>query len=408
MNIAWVSSSPPHWPATGGFSLIGGNLIPLLARRHTVDLVTLVRPGEEVHLDWARQHCASIETIPADRHSLPLRLGNFLSGFLWGKNLIHRNEMEAILRAGLRQRHWDILHVEGGFVAGLIPEDLPIPKVLAVHDAEVLRAQEMLQCKLSLRARMDYTARRYREPRYERLVYPKFAQCIMLSERDVAFNRKLVPLAKFCAIPNGIDCKYYHPLSVEKDPLSVAFHGNLSYAPNVDAAMEFADHILPLIRRAQPAVTLHLVGATPAREVEKLALQPGIRLSANLPDLRSALCSSMIYVSALRHGTGIKNKILEALAMELPIVCYEASTAGIGCTPGKHLLVAENETDFAAKVLELLRNPQRAREIARAGREFVVENYSWESRAAAYEQIYQRVAAGYRPVTALSNAECLN
>jgi glycosyltransferase involved in cell wall biosynthesis len=404
MNIAWVSSSPPHWPATGGFGLIGGNLIPLLARRHRVDLVSLVRPDDELHLGWARQHCASVETIPTVRQSLPLRLGNFLSGYLWGKNLIYRNEMEAILRDGLRQRHWDILHVEGGFAAGLIPEDLPIPKVLGVHDAEVLRTQEMLKCKLSLRTRLTYMTRKYREPRYERLVYPKFAQCIMVSERDAAFNTKLVPLAKFCAIPNGIDCKYYHPLAVEKDPLSMAFHGNLSYAPNVDAATEFADHILPLVRREQPAVTLHLVGATPARQVEKLALQPGITLSANLPDLRSALCSSMIYVSALRHGTGIKNKILEALAMELPIVCYEASTAGIGCTAGKHLLVAQDESDFAAIVLELLRNPKRAREIARAGREFVVENYSWESRAAAYEQIYERVAASYGPVTALSEA----
>jgi len=404
MNIAWVSSSPPHWPATGGFSLVGGNLIPLLARRHRVDLVSLVRPVEEPHLDWARRHCAWVQTVQAGRQSLPLRLGNFFSGYLRGRNLVYRSEMDAILRAGLRQRSWDILHVEGGFVAGLIPEDLPIPKVLAVHDAEVLRTHEMLQCKLSIRIKLTYIARMYREPRYERLVYPRFAQCIMLSEYDAAFNRKLVPLGNFCVIPNGIDCNYYYPLAVEKDPLSVTFHGNLSYAPNVDAAREFADQILPLIRGEQPGVTLHLVGATPTRQVKELALRPGVRLSANLPDLRHALCSSMIYVSALRHGTGIKNKILEALALELPIVCYEASTAGIGCTPGKHLLVARDDRDFAAKVLGLIRDPQCAREMARAGRKFVVENYSWESRAAAYEQIYERLTAGHCAVTAISKA----
>jgi glycosyltransferase involved in cell wall biosynthesis len=404
MNIAWVSSSPPHLPATGGFSLIGGNLIPLLARRHRVDLVSLTRPGDELHLDWARQHCASVETIPTGRPTFPLRLGNFVSGYLWGRNLVRRKEMEAILYAGLKQRRWDILHVEGGFVAGLIPENFPLPGVLAVHDAEVLRAQELLRCRLTLRARLNYMVRRYREPRYERLVYPRFEQCVMVSERDVAFNRKLVPRASFCAIPNGIDCNYFHPLAVEKDPASVVFHGNLAYAPNVEAACEFANHIMPLIRREQPDLTFHLVGATPAQPIRELASRPGIRLSANLPDLRSALCSATVYVSALQHGSGMKNKILEAMALQLPIVCYEGSTAGISCTPGKHLWVASDPADFAARVLDLLRHPERARHLAQAGRDFVVENYSWEACAAAYEQIYARLAAGHHPVVVLSQA----
>lgn len=115
---------------------------------------------------------------------------------------------------------------------------------------------------------------------------------------------------------------------------------------------------------------LHLVGATPARQIEKLTLRPGIGLSANLPDLRSALCLAMVYVSALRHGTGIKNKILEALELELPIVCCEVSIAGISYIPGKHLVGAQDDRDFAAMVLELLRDPRRAREIARAGRQY--------------------------------------
>ena len=387
-----------------GFNLIAGNLIPLLARRHRVDLVSLTCTDDESHLDWARQHCASVETIPIGHPSLPQRCGNFVSGYLWGRNLVHRNEMETILSAGRIRRQWDILHVEGGFMAGLIPENFPLPKVLAVHDAEVLRAQEMLRCRLTLRARLNYTIRRFYEPRYERLVYPRFDQCVMVAERDVAFNRKLVPRANFCAIPNGIDCNYFHPLAVEKEPVGLVFHGNLAYAPNVEAACEFANHVMPLVRREQPDITLHLVGATPAQQIRELAARPGIRLSANLPDLRSALCSATVYVSALQHGSGMKNKILEAMALQLPIVCYEGSTAGISCTPGKHLWVASDPADFAARVLDLLRHPERARQLAHAGRDFVVENYSWEACAAAYEQIYARLAAGRQRVAALSQA----
>lgn len=404
MNIAWVSSSPPHLPAMGGFSLIGGNLIPLLARRHRVDLVSLTRPGDELHLDWARRYCTSVETLPIGRPSILQRVGNFFSGYLSGRHLIHRNEMAAILTAGLKEKQWDILHVEGGFVAGLVPPGLPVPKILAIHDAEVLRAQEMLRCRLPLRARLNYTIRRFYEPRYERLVYPRFEQCVMVAERDAAFNRELVPQAKFCVIPNGIDCNYYHPLPVEKDPVTVVFHGNLAYPPNVEAACEFADHIMPLIRREQPDITFHLVGATPAPQVRKLADRPGIRLSADLPDLRSALCSAAVYVCALQHGSGMKNKILEAMALQLPIVCYHASTVGISCTPGKHLGVASDPEDFAAKVLDLLRDPVRAEQMARAGRALVEEKYSWEASAAAYEEIYARLATTQQPVSALSKA----
>ncbi len=404
MNIAWVSSSLPHTPATGGFSLIGGNLIPLLARRHRIDLISLLRPGEEGHLDWARRHCAWVEAIPVGVPSPPMRLGNFLSGYWWGKNLIYRREMEAILRTGLKRRHWDILQVQGGFVAGLIPEDLPIPKVLAVHDAEVLRAREMLHSKPSLKARLNYLVRRFHEPRYERLVYPRFLECVMVSERDAAFNRGLVPQARFSTIPNGTDCHYFRPLAVEKDSKGLIFHGHLNYPPNVEAATEFANQILPLIRHQDPEVNFHIVGATPARSIEKLTMQPGVKLSSNPPDVRPVLCSASIYVCALRHGTGIKNKILEAMALELPIVCFEESIVGIGCTPGQHLLVARGRADFSAKVLELLCNPERARAIAQSGRNFVVQNFSWESRATAYEQVFERAITGCRPAAALSMA----
>ncbi len=226
----------------------------------------------------------------------------------------------------------------------------------------------------------------------------------MVSERDAAFNRGLVPQARFCAITNGTDCNYFRPLAVEKDSQAVMFHGNLNYPPNVEAATEFANHVLPLIRREDPEVNFHIVGASPARSIEKLTMQPGIKLTSNLPDIRPVLCSASVYVCALRYGTGIKNKILEAMALELPIVCYQASTVGIGCIPGQHLLVARDRADFAAKVLELLCNPERARAIAQAGRDFVVQNFSWESRAAAYEHLYERAIAGNHSAAALSMA----
>jgi glycosyltransferase involved in cell wall biosynthesis len=194
-------------------------------------------------------------------------------------------------------------------------------------------------------------------------------------------------------ISMGTDTEYYHPVLVQKQEASIVFHGNLSYPPNIRAAVEFANEILPLVRRKIPDAGFHLVGANPEREVRALASQPGIQLSADLEDLRASVCAARVYASAVRHGSGLKNKIIEAMAMRLPVVCYPGSASGIDCVSGTHLLVAGTSAEFAALIVELLRNPLRAEEIASAGRGLVEEKYSWESRARMYEQLYAELMA---------------
>jgi glycosyltransferase involved in cell wall biosynthesis len=105
------------------------------------------------------------------------------------------------------------------------------------------------------------------------------------------------------------------------------------------------------------------------------------------------VCEANVYVSAIRYGTGLKSKILEALAMRMPIVCYPGSAVGIDCVSGQHLLVADTPEEFAAHVVNLLRDPARAEQLAASGRQLVEQHYSWESRARAYEDLYQEVIA---------------
>jgi glycosyltransferase involved in cell wall biosynthesis len=209
-----------------------------------------------------------------------------------------------------------------------------------------------------------------------------------------------VPKAKVDLIPYGTDTEYFHPLPVQKQGAVLVFHSHLGYAPNIEAALEFADAIFPLILREVPAATFHLVGANPGPKVQALASRTGIKLSANLPDLRSAVCSAQVYVCAIRHGTGLKSKMLEAMAMRMPIVAYHpGSTVGIDCVYGKHLLAAETPQEFAAHVVELLRHPEIADQMAQAARELVEQKYSWESRARAYEELYERVIQERRAAT---------
>lgn len=391
MRLCFLSQTLPYLPSNGGFRLYGANLIRHLSQRHAVELVSLLEEDDENHLDWPRQYCSDVLGVPKANGSVPRRFANISSAYLRGRPFAGRKEIATALRAGVAGGRWDVLHVEGGYAGGLVPPDLPIPRVLSLHDSWTLRCEEMLKCSQTTREKLYYTFLKYHEPRYERLVYPRFDSCTVVAERDLQEVRRIVPEARVALIPYGTDTEYFHPVPVEKQPGVLVFHSHLGYAPNIESALAFANEVLPTIQREVPTASFHLVGASPSPKIRALASRPGIRISADLPDLRAAVCSGQIYVSAIRYGTGLKSKILEAMAMQMPIVCYPGSTVGIEAVPGQHLLLARDPREFAQGVLDLLRNPKRAEQLAQAGRRLVEDRYSWESRAYAYEHLYGKV-----------------
>jgi len=388
MRIGIVSQALPYLPSRGGFRLYGGNLIRHLSRRHEIDLVAMLEPGDAEHLEWPRQYCRSVDTFePEGRWLTPL---NLLSSHVLGHSLRGRRALGRILTQ--RASEWDVMHVEGGYAAGLIPGSLSMPKVLSLHDSWTLRCDEMLQCAQSLSERIYYNALRLHEPRIERLIYPRFDACTVVADRDVQEVRRVVPTARVDLIPYGTDSEYFHPVPTNKKKGEMVFHSHLGYAPNIGATLEFATDIFPLIREKRPDAVFHIVGAQPGPRIRELAARPGIRLSADLPDLRDAVCGAEVYVCAIRHGTGLKSKVLEAMAMQLPIVCYPGSTVGIKCTSGQDILVAQDPGEFARHVLNVLENSQLAEALARGGRRLVEEHYSWDARARDYEVLYEELS----------------
>lgn len=389
MKIGLVSQALPYLPSRGGFRLYGGNLIRRLARRHEVHLVSMLIEDDSQHLAWAKEHCASVTTITPSRWSKLNAPASALSAHFWGRPLQQRRQMAQALDT--RWRDWDVIHVEGGYAGGIVP-DLPIAKVLSLHDSWTLRCDEMLKCAQTTGERLYYKLLSYHEPRYERLVYPRYERCTVVAEPDIVEGRKVVPDARFELIPYGTDTEYFAPAPVEKRPYEMVFHSHLGYAPNIEAALEFANDIFPMVKKQVPEAVFHLVGANPGQKIQELASRPGIKISANLPDLRPAVCAAQVYVCAIRHGTGLKSKMLEAMAMRLPIVGYPGAVVGLeGSTPGKQYHLAHEPAEFAAHVVSLLRNPEQAARMAQAGRDLVEEKYSWESRARAYEELYEQI-----------------
>src|ERR1700687_1043520 len=391
MNLLFVTQALPYLPAQDGFRLYAANLLREFARRHRVDLISLLQEDDAQHMDWCQEHCASISTFSAGETSALFKPFQFAATYALGRPLHPRRKVVQAIRRGFAERRWDVMHVEGGYVAGLIPDGLPIPRILSLHDSWKVRCEQMSQCSPSRRERSYYRILSRVEPRYERFVYPRFDRCVVVAEADARAVRETVPGSNVAVISNGIDTDYFRPMPAKAPNSVLTFHGNLSYAPNVEAAVNFAEQGLPLIRAQSPVGNFHLVGARPAAAIAQITRRLCITLSADLPDLREAVGSARVYVCPIQHGSGVKNKLLEAMAMGLPIVCYPESAAGIDCVPGKHLLIARNAEMFANAVQWLLHNPGRCVEMARAALALVQQKYSWESRSRAFEDIYLQV-----------------
>lgn len=176
-------------------------------------------------------------------------------------------------------------------------------------------------------------------------------------------------------LPNGVDSTVFAPGRETPAPYSAVFWGRLDFGPNIQALQWFTDKVWPLVRDRCPQATLTIIGFQPTEPVQKMATLPGISLQANLRDLRSTARSHAIAVLPFVSGAGIKNKLLEAAALGLPIVGTETASRGLrGDAP---LTIGRNAGDFATAMLELWADADRRAALSAKGREWVLKHHSW-------------------------------
>ena len=190
-------------------------------------------------------------------------------------------------------------------------------------------------------------------------------------------------------IPNGVDFGYFAPMECEKS-YDIVFCGNMRYEPNVHAAQFLANEVMPLVWKAVPEATLLLSGASPKREVRKLEGER-ITVSGFVDDIRKSYASARIFAAPMQTGSGLQNKLLEAMAMRLPCVTTSIANASLYAEDGRQVLVGDTEQAFADHLVDLLRNPERRDQIANEGYSYVHQNFSWEKSCEKLEAILQGV-----------------
>jgi glycosyltransferase involved in cell wall biosynthesis len=165
----------------------------------------------------------------------------------------------------------------------------------------------------------------------------------------------------------------------------------MNYGSNSHAATWFTQEIFPRIRKSRPDARFVIAGRNPPEEVRGLAREGEIIVTGFVEDMRPLLASATVYVCPLCNGSGMKNKMLEAMAMGKAIVTTPEGISGINATHGTHLIVARTPEEFANATVSLCNNPQRREELGFAARVFVEQNYSWEHTGHLVHELYLHV-----------------
>ena len=210
--------------------------------------------------------------------------------------------------------------------------------------------------------------------RYEAAIFDDFDVKSIISEPD----RDLFPHDRrdeILIIPNGVDHDYFKPQEREKQ-YDLVFTGNMSYPPNVNAVDYLANNILPIVWKTLPEVKLYIAGATPDPKVKKAASER-IIVSGWLDDIRDAYAQSRAFIASMRIGTGLQNKLLEAMSMRLPAITSPLANASLGAKTNEEILVGSNAEEMAQHIITLLTEKDKAERLAQAGFDFTNRVYDW-------------------------------
>ena len=191
---------------------------------------------------------------------------------------------------------------------------------------------------------------------------------------------------------NGIDLDYFSPSGLEPKAGEMVFTGVMNYYPNVDGCAWFVREVLPRIAARIPAARMTIVGSNPTRAVVRLGRDPRVTVTGRVPDTRPFLRQASIVIAPLRMARGIQNKVLEGMAMGLPVVATTAAAQGVGAVPGMHYVVADDARTMSDSIVRLFKDERLRAELGSNAREFVETHYRWEDTLEPLTSLVRQLA----------------
>ena len=215
-----------------------------------------------------------------------------------------------------------------------------------------------------------------RMKRFENLAFEFFNNHIIISSRDrdeiAHINNKNIEI-----IPNGIDSNYFKKITTNKI-YDLIFIGNLSYIPNIEAAKYISKTIFPILKEKIPNIKILISGSNPSKKVLRLA-NKNIKISGWVDDIRETYCSGKVFFAPMNLGSGLQNKLLEAMSLGIPCITSNLCNESLGGTHMKNIIIGNSAEEYISQILNILSNSELISDIGKNGSEYVNKKFSWEN-----------------------------
>ncbi|MCS6947477.1 MAG: TIGR03087 family PEP-CTERM/XrtA system glycosyltransferase [Steroidobacteraceae bacterium] len=398
MRVLFVCHRVPFPPKRGG-KIRPFNIVRHLHERgHEVTVASLARNEQELaEAAGLAQHCAQrlIEVVGD--------VGAWLRMMAWVPTLrpssfgyFHSRRLAQRIRAASATGRWDLIFVHCSSVAPYVQEIPARVKILDFGDMDSQKWREYSRHR-RLPWALGYWLEAVKLERTERLLAGRFDLSTCTTAAEWRSLRDLGAPGESDWFPNGVDGEFFAPSEEPYDPDLVAFVGRMDYFPNQQAVLTFCDEILPELQRLRPGTRFAIVGADPPPRIRALGQRPGVTVTGSVPDVRPLVRRAALTVAPLEIARGTQNKILESMALGVPVVCSRQAAGGVDAVPGEHLLVYEQRAQAVSAILSVLNAPPLRARLAHAARQRVLSHHSW---AASMRRLEGLIAAQFARVGA--------
>ncbi len=380
------------WPLDKGDKLRAYHQVVELSKRHEIYLFAVShRRVEPEQVEALEPYCREIRVVHLNRFVCGLNiLRNWFSSKSLQMGYWNTKHSKRACKAFAREVKPDVVYSQMVRTMPLVAR-LPYPKVMDFQDALSMNTERRMEQSRGLwHYLLHFEFKMLRSSEYK--AFSVFDALTIISEVD----SEAIPHKKngeIHIVPNGVDFDYFNTQALKQSgnqTFSLVFCGNMAYAPNVDAARYLVNEVMPLVWSRIPSATLLLAGADPKPSVRALASKL-VTVSGRLDDIREAYASSQIFVAPMRLGSGLQNKLLEAMAMRVPCVTTSIANTPLGAVDGQEILVGDTPEALADAIVRLLESQELRDSIAAAGNRFVTTHYSWSSAVEPLEKLLHAV-----------------
>lgn len=389
-----VSPLPPYPPHAGGTAHIF-HASRHLSRYFDTSVFTLANDPDTVEWGAMREWCREVHASLRSRH--------YPSSIILHPSLdppAVRGDWSPALAAFLRKR-WsasppDVVQFEFTTMAQYAPlaRAAGAITVCTAHNvvflAQIRRAQQETNSRLRLRRWIGA----FSLWQYELRALRECNLVVTLADVDARALQAWLPRLPILTVPSGIDLDQWPMLFDSTASNEVLFVGNYAHPPNVEGALWFATHVWPLVRAAHPTARLTLAGRLPPPAIQALAAED-ICVPGTVDDLQPLYRRAAAVVAPIFWGSGIRIKLLEALASGVPVVATPLAAEGIALVHNQSALFAETPALFVAAIIRLLQDRQLRVQLGAAGRAVVERDHDWQRIGRRIAGVYYGARAGF-------------